>query len=466
MPYALSEGRLARYRELFVAPSYTVKKLPAYDPVLAANPFKAFVDLPVRSRYRFMLEEAEFTMMGFIKGPVCRGQTALNVIQERFWITFVNPDAPWVDAEAKFLAESKDFLDMPAGAGSNAGPFAWFELARKQRKYLRAKSQFLEQLVSQHKVKVDLSGVWNGDGTNDNAALTVLRHYDSATVVKGFVGEPPKTGWVVGYALLERIHYLLVAGFDVFGNVAHQLTTRMYMDFLRMEAEYNFLLLLPPARRKELVDFWYRDVAKDVKDEVYGQTASFSHAPDMEYSSDKPERELFQRLAAHVEPVMVRDHALSRIPDRRVREELQRLSGVNGWPAAAFSEISFVAIEARDGSTRHVTLIKDTALANVAHLFREEQRRRPEEDSLTVVDGFLGAYPDALFLVPREELSAFVSAVEQLDEDESYQALRQRFGVLRTAPAFWSHADRMHEAIEQRDPLRAGLLDFNRLDAR
>jgi hypothetical protein len=111
-------------------------------------------------------------------------------------------------------------------------------------------------------------------------------------------------------------------------------------------------------------------------------------------------------------------------------------------------------------------LIKDTALTNVAHLFREQHRRRPEEDALTVVDGLLGAYPDALFLVPREELAAFVSAVEQLDGDVSYQALRQRYGVLRTAPQFWSHADRLHQAIEQRDPLRAGLLDFNRLDAR
>ena len=42
--------------------------------------------LPVRSRYRFMLEEAQFTLMGFIKGPVCRGQVALDVIEDRFWI--------------------------------------------------------------------------------------------------------------------------------------------------------------------------------------------------------------------------------------------------------------------------------------------------------------------------------------------------------------------------------------------
>ena len=42
-------------------------------------------------------------------------------------------------------------------------------------------------------------------------------------MVKGLVGQQPKTAWVIDYSLLERIHYLLVAGFDVFGNVAHQL---------------------------------------------------------------------------------------------------------------------------------------------------------------------------------------------------------------------------------------------------
>ena len=465
MPYALSPARLERYRQLFVDPPYEVHKLPSYRPEVSGNPFKAFGDLPVRSRYRFMLEEAEFTMMGFIKGPVCRGQVALNVIEERFWITFVDPDAPWLETEAEFLAAQDDKLELPAAGGSNAGPLLWFKLASKQRAYLRAKSAYLDELKKQG-VFVSLASIWDGDGTNDNAALTVLRHFDSATVEKGFVGSPPETAWVVGYALLERIHYLLVAGFDVFGNVGHQLITRLYMDFLRMEGEYNFLLLLPPERRRELVDAWYRGVGDGVKDEVYGQVASFAHPPDIRYRTEKPELELFAMLAAHTESVRVRDRELSRIEDRFVREQLERLDRLRGYPVDHFSEVSFLAIEGDDGSTQHVTLVKDTALTNVAQLFHEQERRRPEEDELTVVDGFLGAYPDALFLVAREELPAFVSAVEQLDGDPSYLALRARFGVLRARPEFWSHADRIHDAVRSLEPLRGGLFDFNRLDAR
>ena len=96
----------------------------------------------------------------------------------------------------------------------------------------------------------------DGDGTNRNAGLTVFRHFDSATVVQGFVGGSPETAWIVGYPLLERIHYLLVAGYDVYGRVGHQLTTRLYMDFLRMEGESNFLALLPMASRDGVRDQW------------------------------------------------------------------------------------------------------------------------------------------------------------------------------------------------------------------
>ena len=74
----------------------------------------------------------------------------------------------------------------------------------------------------------DLAAVWDGFDTNadgnrhnPNAALTVLRNFDSATVLTGLIGEPPKTAWLIGYTLFERIYYLLVAGYDVYGNVSH-----------------------------------------------------------------------------------------------------------------------------------------------------------------------------------------------------------------------------------------------------
>src|SRR5580698_5258770 len=183
MPYPLSAARLQHFKELFIAPKYVVDRLPGYEPDVAANPFRTFQLIPAESRYRFMLDEAEFTMMGFIKGPVCRGQVALDVIEDRFWIAFLRPDAPWMKEETEFLAGVKQDLDMPAEGGSTALPTLWLGYARSHAKYVAARNDFLAKATN-HGDEVTPRLLWDGDGTNANAALTVLRHFDSATVVK------------------------------------------------------------------------------------------------------------------------------------------------------------------------------------------------------------------------------------------------------------------------------------------
>jgi hypothetical protein len=464
MPYALSDARLARYRELFIAPDYAVDRLPSYAPEAAANPFRTFAALPVQSRYRFMLDEAQFTIMGFIKGPVCRGQIALDVIQERFWIAFFDPDAPWIAQEASLLADAAGDLDMPAGGGSNALPTQWFDYASKHRRYVQKKNDFMRRVALEHG-GLGLDSIWDGDGKNDNAALTVFRHGDSASVVRGFVGGPPKTAWVIDYALLERVHALLVSGFDVFGNVGHQLTTRMYMDFLRMEGEANFLGFLPRERRRALTDAWYRGTSDQVKAEVYAELAGSDAETAIEYRSEAPERELLAALSKRLERVRARGHDLDRIQDRALRALLERLGGVRAYAASYMPELSFVAIEHADGSARYVSVMRDSAHTNVAQLFDEEDRRLEEEDALDVVPEFLGAYPNALFAVPRSQFAAFVNAVEHLNDREAYVALRKRFGVLRTSEQFWQYSDRMDAARRKQGARDGGLFDYNRLEA-
>lgn len=461
MPYALHAARMARYTELFLTPEYEVKSQPSYQRDVAANPFRTFQDIPVASRYRFMLDEAEFTLMGFIKGPVCRGQIALDVIQDRFWITFVNPDSPMLEGEDAFFASVADSLELPADGGSNATLLSWLRYARNQKKFLQAKSAYL---AGKQDAKVNLDVIWDGAGTNPNAALTVLRHFDSATVMKGLLGGPPKTAWVISYAVLERIHYLLVAGFDVFGNIGHQLNTRMYMDFLRMEAEHNFLLLLPNARRSALVDAWYRGVSASVKDAVHGNVARFEREPDLVYTTARPELELFNMLIDKLAPVRENFRNLVEHPDPRERELLGNLARMSGKPATLMPETSFIELHDPASSQAHYfTLLRDSAHSNVARLFGEDKRRRPAEDRLTVLRGFVGAYPNAIFSVNTRELAGFVETIGSMKNQAAFDLMHARFGVSRTSPRFWPTLDRMHGAAAQLTPLEAGLFDLNRL---
>ena len=457
MVYALDASRMRLYRSLFLDPDYVVDRLPGYAPEVGANPFRAFAAIPVRSRYRFLLAEAQYTLMGFIKGPVCRGQVALNVIQDRFWVTFVDPDAPWIADEAGFLAGEQPDLDMPAENGSSSLGVLWHGYERAHDRYMSRRTAFLLQHAAAGRA-IDLGTVWDGDGQNASAALTVFRHFDSATVVQGLVGGPPKTAWVVDYPLLERIHYLLVAGFDVFGNVGHQLATRAYMDFLRMEGEAGFMLLLPPARRAELAASWYRGVTGPARERVDSELLGFAGAPAIAYRTATPELELFRMLRTRVGPVLAHRYEL---PEEEAT--LARLAAVRGLAAAAMAEDSFLTV--RDGERRTpFSILRESALTNVAFLFGEAARRVKEEDTLTVVPGFLGAYPNALFEVDRADLGAFVDAVARLDGEPAYRALRLRFGVLRGGADFWRHSDQINQQNHALGPLDSGLFDYNHLE--
>ena len=467
MPYALSAARLHRVRELFIEPPYVVDRLPSYEPEVGANPFRAFQAIPAESRYRFMLEEAEFTIMGFIKGPVCRGQIALNVIEDRFWVTFMNPDLQLLKEETAFLAGVKQDLDLPAEGGSSALPTQWFGYGRDHERYLKKKNELLARAMSSGRDGgVSLHMVWDGDGKNPNAALTVFRHFDSATVVKGLVGGAPKTAWVIGYPLLERIHYLLVAGFDVFGNVGHQLTTRLYMDFLRMEGEASFLMLLPPPRRKELIDLWYRGVTGEAKARVGRDLTAFEGPPRIEYRAHDAERELFAMLQAHLRPVLANGFDLGHVEDASLRTALGRLAAVKGPAASWLPELSFVVVRgpSAKGAAATFTIARESGHTNVAHLFREGERRLKDEDRLAVVPGLLGAYPNALFELAPTDAEAFVDAVAKLDGEAAYHALRTRFGVLRADARFWTFSDHLQEEHRKGLPIASGLLDYNRLE--
>ena len=160
-----------------------------------------------------MLEESQFTIMGFIKGPVCRGQIALNVIDDHFWVMFVDPELEPEKMDA-FISEQTENLVLPGEKQSNADILSnWLALSVKHNEYLDNKLELIKRLSDRNLLNMDL--IWDGDGNNDNATLTIFRHFDSSTVLKGWVGQEPKTAWLIDYPLLERIHYLLVAEYDV-----------------------------------------------------------------------------------------------------------------------------------------------------------------------------------------------------------------------------------------------------------
>ncbi|MCQ8890617.1 fatty acid cis/trans isomerase [Pseudoalteromonas carrageenovora] len=461
LPLELNEAKLLRLYEQFIAPDYTVTKMPSYKAQSASNPFKTFEVIPINSKYQFMLDEAELIIMGFIKGPVCRGQIALNVINDHFWVAFADPDKVATPAVGEMLVQHEDALELPAAEESNALPISsWVKYSVREKKYLQAKVELANDMFKggEH-LTTDL--LWKGDGHNKNAALTIFRHFDSATVVKGFIGQEPKTTWILDYALFERIHYLLVAGFDVYGNIGHQLVTRLYMDFLRLEGEQNFLSLLPEAKRNQIKKQWYRNSPPDLS-KFFKNNREFSQPSGIEYKTDNPQHELYTLMKETLAPVLSERYDYTKVPEP--------LSAINNMSAEAVNllpQISFVLVKQADNSHKGYTIIHHNAHYNISSLLNENGQRAYDEDTATIVPGFIGDYPAAIWYLNNEQqVNAFAEQLPMMQIEADYRALKSKFGIRRTHPQFWQYSDILHSVAKEYRGIEHGMFDYNRLENR
>lgn len=467
MPFALNSQRINNWKAWFIDTTYDVAQLPGYEPEVAANPMTAFIELPVKSRFKFMLDNAQNTINAFIKGPVCRGQLALNVINDRFWVFFLDPDKSDIPEVNEFYHSQADNLKLPGELESNTLPVAnWVSYSRQQARYLTAKSDFINSWFKDGK-HLTTDVIWTGNGTNSNAALTVFRHFDSASVVQGLVGKPPKTAWVLDYALIERIHYLLVAGFDVYGNFGHQLMTRMFMDFLRLEGESNFVALLPRDIRHVEQSSWYQNQSTQLSDFLQRNVKPFDQPTQVPYQTDNPKQELYDILKTQLSPVLKNRYAIEQTGFSTSNEaRLRTLDDIKGKGLLYIPQIVMLLIESESGQEQLFTLLHNNAHTNISSLFDEEGNRDYENDDLTLVRGVIGSYPATYLSLHENEISQLIDMLKNIHSEEDYVKLLDRFAIRRSSDRFWPFSDKVHAWYKENQPVEFGLLDYNRFENR
>ena len=469
LPYAFNAKRKQLWQELFLDADYSVGKLPDYQATTAGNPFLNFEQIPIQSRYAFLLSEAQFTIMNFIKGPVCRGQVAVNVIQDHFWVFFLDPENEIITDNSVMSYIDTNVSEL-ALANTRSDEFTplrtWTRQSNRERKLLDARNQFIvDHLADDDGINLDL--FWDGDGQNENAALTVFRHFDSATVEKGLIGNPPETAWFLTYSLMERIHYLLVAGYDVYGNLGHQLLSRLHMDFLRIESETNFLFFLPEQARAQERERWYRDANRACLAYVNRTSADPRITTHIDFKTQDKKLELYELVRDKLGPALSERHSLAGLSSQALQDNLNRLEGFSGKNAGFLPEASHIQVLSEDGSqTELFTLLLNTGRKNVTSIFTEKGTFAPDDNTVTVTKGLLGSYPNAFFRVNSRDIEAFVDQIITMETEQDYEALMDTFGVRRTNNDFWKVSDEIHAQLLKDDEIEYGRLDYNRLENR
>lgn len=481
IPYQFSSKKLSRLKEIFYETKWKALKTPSYERSVAENPFLAFKDIPTKARYRFLLEDSQYHVATFIKGPVCNGSNAVNSIQEQFYVFFLNVDSDKTVLSNAYAEEVAPLLMLPGVFGSDVEiketPLFYKTLIDHREKYRKTRVDNLKTLRPEGYV---LNDIWNGDKTNPNAVLTVFRHDDNAVVKQGAIGDLPKTVFVLDYPLFERLVYNLVVNFDVFGNVSHQFLTRVYMDMIRMEAEELFLMFLPPEERLALRREWYRGLLADAKMTYMFPTMGSGEPTGVKFTYEKAtkkqmiEKILFYRLnpetRGHLDGlnwknIETPEQFQADLKIDEVQKNLRDIAAVKAVSktpfARFFPDLAMLKVRTQEG-LRVFSIIRNKEHENISWIMGESLRMAPAEDTLTIKEDYMGSYPNMIFSVEEVQVAAFVSQVKSLKSEKDFNKLVTRFGIPRTHPAFWQHYDDLTTHQKKTGDSEFGYLDLTR----
>jgi hypothetical protein len=99
---------------------------------------------------------------------------------------------------------------------------------------------------------------------------------------------------------------------------------------------------------------------------------------------------------------------------------------------------------------------------NVNSLFLEKYRLNPKKDTLDIVDGSVGSYPNMFIVIKSNQLKEFFYIIENFDNSDNMRNKMKKFLVSRSDSNFWQVYDWFQNWYFKSKPIKSGLYDLNR----
>ncbi len=483
MVITLDDAHFNNVKNLFINTPWMEKTyLVGYNDKRVSNPFLIYAQIPPKVRYQYLLDNAHFIIKTFIRGPVCRGQIALSAINDHFWVLFQDPKYDIGVQRPSFLIEQANNLSMPIEMGSDAKILKTFsdKYLYKYSTYFKEKTKLIKK---QYPQGLGIESIYKGKKADDAPMMTIYRHFDSASVHKGAIGPMPKTTWVIDYSHLERIYYNLVAGFDVFGNVSHQVNIRRYMDFLRNEGEFNFIAYLPKDKQLDIYKSWNKgdnEIAQSVEEAK--KTGDFTKKTKIKYKTNQYSQEFIEQIVYNhlLKSTNIKfdninyysiGHTQPKLPTKfRTDEDI--IDGFRALTKAGTGFISHIVdfeinvmhlrLNMKDGRTVMGTIIVNRWHDNVSSLIFADKTLDSTKDTLDFHLGLIGSYPNMFLVVDESELPDFFDMLQNFKKHKKHIDFFEKFGISRSDKNFWKHYDWFQDHFNKSEPVHSGLLDLNR----
>ncbi|MEC9283204.1 MAG: fatty acid cis/trans isomerase [Bdellovibrionota bacterium] len=459
IPFLFSEKRREKWEKDFFQGKWKEdpKVMPPYGK-LASNPFETFKAVPVKARYEFFLENSAYHVMTFIKGPVCKGQTAVNVINDHFWVFFVDPSKDVLVNSEKAYKEVTESIKFPSAIADDFKPLVDFR--DNYWRSVEAKFRHVDEFGD-----LDRSWLWNGKRENTNVALSIFRHFNSASILRGLRGEIPKTVWVLDYHVFESIYYNLTAGYNVFGPILHQLNSRLFMEISRVASEDLFLSFLDKSQRQKLREQWTQKVPKQ-KESITKRLVDVLTNDAREKLSEKY---VYQGSRFQVNNPLNKQGFLQDLKANHYsRKQLLIdqdakdffLKQIESLPAGAVQYLPDAIMLSWKGKLW--TLVHNKDHYNVAMLFFEDDRRRPEKDSITLIRGMGASYANLMMKLDEQSMIGFVSEMKKAKSKDAVYKILRKYAMSRADSKFWELYDELNSQTYNPVSKERGVIDLNR----
>ncbi|MFB1490289.1 MULTISPECIES: fatty acid cis/trans isomerase [unclassified Thiocapsa] len=461
--WRLAPTDIAHLSALFLAPDWAADAdlNPPWD---IGNPFRVFAAIPAESRYRFLLENAEVIIGGITYGPVCNGQIATYAVKDQFWVFFLDP-AHDVSVRDPSLGLDGWDLFMDRSLVGNA-------------EYLDAYAKTRARLDPDG---LSLDAIWDGDGDNRNAWLTVLRHETNVSVLQGARGGMPQTFWLMGYNGLERLYYDTVASFEYWAGDGPKLQTLLFFNMLRQEFEDGFIGLLPREERERIRHQWTRGIGSVALSLIPFETAE--QPTRVAVRGPDPLLDLVEQIVQRLGP------RISGLPDRlnpRVKPELavdasiddfadweaavSMLTAVQGQPfVPEMPSVLVLRLNRAEGppQDRHrvYSLVANRVYKSQYTLMFQNGQALPDEDTLSLYPTLVNGFPNLFIDLDLADARRFLTDLRAVRSKADWNRFASRFGILRDSARFWPFYDWINRWNVEHRGDAAGWLDLSYYDA-
>ena len=152
--------------------------------------------------------------------------------------------------------------------------------------------------------------------------------------------------------------------------------------------------------------------------------------------------------------------------EQRVDRAMQHIASSKGKRLEIFPDLALLRVSTAKPETDLVyTLIRNKGYKSVTSILEDSEQRDNsdlENDTLTVIKGIEGAYPNFFFTVDINEIEKFASRYLKIKNRYDYEKFVARYGVRRTNLKFWKVSDGFQNYYADKEPLVSGILDLNR----